>query len=68
MTTKFDVNDIVYVPMKVLFIGINYANNPPDYRLRPIWRGNESDDISAPETQILNKEDIINGKAEESES
>lgn len=68
MTTKFDVNETVYVPMKVLCVGMMYGDKYPEYRLRPIWKGNESDDISVPETQILNKEDIINGKAEESES
>ena len=65
MQTKFDVDEIVYVPMKVLCIGINYADSLPDYRLRPIWKGNEEFDIVAPEPQILNKEDIINGKAED---
>ena len=61
MTTKFDVDDIVYVPMKVLCIGISYRDGYPEYRLRPIWRGNEADDLfSAPETQILNREDVLN--------
>ena len=68
MQTKFDVNDTVYVPMKVLHIGINYGDRCPEYRLRPIWKGNEHSDITAPETQILNKEDILNGEADESES
>ena len=54
MQTKFDVDEIVYVPMKVLCIGINYADSLPDYRLRPIWKGNEEFDIVAPEPQILN--------------
>ena len=60
MTTKFDVDDIVYVPMKVLCIGIIYRDGYPEYRLRPIWRGNETDDLSASETQILNREDVLN--------
>ena len=60
MTTKFDVDDIVYVPMKVLCIGISYRDWYPEYRLRPIWRGNEADDLSASETQILNREDVLN--------
>lgn len=68
MTTKFDVNETVYVPMKVLCVGMMYRDKYPEYRLRPIWKGNESDDISVSETQILNKEDILNGKAKESES
>lgn len=68
MTTKFDVNETVYVPMKVMRVGMMYGDKHPEYRLRPIWKGNESDDISVSETQILNKEDVTNGKAEESES
>lgn len=68
MQTKFDVNEVVYIPMTILKISIGYGDRFPTYTLRPTWRGSGEDDVFVSETHVLNKEDIINGKADDDNS
>lgn len=65
MQTKFDVGDVVYVPMKVIRFGMIYGCKEVEYTLRPVWENDCYTDMDVDEHKIMNKEDIINGKTEE---
>lgn len=65
MQTRFDVGDIVYVPMKVMRFNMMYGCKEVDYTLRPIWENNCSRDMDVGEHKIMNKEDITDGEAED---
>lgn len=68
MQTKFDVGDVVYVPMKILKIEMAQGYNEPEYLLRPSWKAEHGRDLYAVEKNIFNEEDILYGKAKESKS
>lgn len=68
MQTKFDIGDVVYVPMTVVKITMMWGLKEPEYQLKPLRKDSGEKDLFVSEKDILNKEDILNGKADESES
>lgn len=67
MQTKFDIDDIVYIPAYVRKITIEGRGYQPDYRICPVGQTNTFT-MTYQENELFTKEDILNGKAEESES
>lgn len=68
MQTKFDVGDVVFVPMTVVKIAMMWGLKEPEYQLKPLRKDSEKKDLFVSEKDIFNKEDILNGKADKSES
>ena len=65
MQTKFDVDDIAYVPVRVIRItAVGPAPCEPEYKVRPLSVENTIH-MTFLENEIFNKEDICNGKAED---
>lgn len=67
MQTKFDVREVVFIPVRVIKITIDTPNTPgysPEYRVQPLGQSSTFT-MTYLENELFAKEDIINGEAED---
>lgn len=67
MQTKFDVREVVFIPVRVIKVTIDTPNIPgyyPEYRVQPLGQ-NSTFTMTYLENELFTKEDIINGEAED---
>ena len=67
MQTKFNIEEVIYIPARVRRITIEGRGCQPEYRVQPLGQS-ITFIMTYSEDELFTKEDILNGKAEERKS